>query len=98
MRRMASASEMPVEIHPLMEDAHSFNTAFNESAEHEMRPAGIVAIARPDVVTRSAELGIIRQDLEHPPNLANIELGLLTPPVLRGVVPYLVKVALRPRA
>ena len=97
-KQTTSPSEMSVEVHPLMEDADNIDAAFDRLVKHEMRPARILAITRPDVITRPAKAGIIRQDFNHPPNLANIELSRINAPVRRAIIPYLVKVALRPRA
>jgi hypothetical protein len=95
---MTSPSEMSVEVHPLMEDAYNIDAAFDQLVKHEMRPARILAITRSDVITRPAQAGIIRQHFDDPPNLANIELGLINAPVRRAIIPYLVNVALRARA
>jgi hypothetical protein len=90
-------SHMLSEIHALMQDAHDVDGIAAHAHEEDVGAGGVIAITGADVVAGARFAGIIGDDPDRRPDVADIALGLIVAPSRGCIVPYLVEIGLRAR-
>ena len=93
MISLPGSVEVPVDIHPLVEDAHHVNDidAGNPVVQH-VRSNGVLPVAGANLVTGPSDPRVVHVAFNRTLDFTHVLLGLIVTPAITGVIPDLFQV------
>ena len=85
--RNPGVSQMPVEIHGVVQDAHDVDGLSCHTIEQDMRAGGVFEISSPDSLRRPATPGIGGNEHNVALDISYIFFGLIFTPSTNGEIP-----------